>query len=70
MDSKFVKDAKTNAVVNNDVEQIRAAKKRKQERFLEKERQKNLEKEVHQLKNDISEIKDLLTRALNGSNNI
>lgn len=68
MDSRFVKDPRTNAVVNRDVDGIRAAKQVKEKRLLEKARQAQLEKEVSELKQDISEIKNLLQQVVNGNN--
>ena len=69
MDTRYMRDRETGAVFNNDVEGIRAAKERKAKLQLEKEKHEKLEKEVTNLKDDISEIKNLLKQVLNGTNN-
>lgn len=69
MDNRFVKDNTTNAVVNMDIDGIRAAKERKKYKLAEKSRQQQLENDVANLKDDIGEIKNLLKQVLNGNNN-
>lgn len=56
----LVKDLDTGAVINNDREEIRLAHERKKLRMKQKEEQELLKQDVAQLKNDMSEIKDLL----------
>lgn len=68
MDSKFVRDPNTNSVVNKDIEAIRVAKEQKQKKRDAIQRQERLEQDVVNLKDDISEIKNLLKQVLNGTN--
>jgi len=68
MMSRFVKDPRTESVVNTDIDAIRAAKRVKEKRLQEKARQEQLEKEVSDIKDDINEIKNLLRQVANGNN--
>lgn len=69
MNSNFMRHPQSNSVVNTDFDNIRAAKERKLKKLKEKEKQEFLEHEVTKLKDDISEIKNLLQQVLNGNNN-
>lgn len=51
----FVRDKKSGAIINTNKEEIEAAKKRKAERL-------NKDKELSDLKNEVSDIKKMLTK--------
>ena len=53
--SGYVKDKRTGAVLNTNNEEIKAAKKRKADRL-------NKDKELFELKNEVSDIKKMLTQ--------
>tara|TARA_B100000424_G_C22476090_1_gene278626 strand:+ start:255 stop:467 length:213 start_codon:yes stop_codon:yes gene_type:complete len=53
--SGYVKDKRTGAVLNTNNEEIEAAKKRKADRL-------NKDKEIADLKNEVSDIKKMLTQ--------
>ena len=53
--SGYVKDKRTGAVLNTNNEEIEAAKKRKADRL-------NKDKELVDLKNEVSDIKKMLTQ--------
>jgi len=57
LEKDFVRDTSTNAVLNINKDEINAARKRKLER-----RQK--EKEFEDLKNEVSDIKNMLTKII------
>jgi len=52
--SGYVKDKLTGAVLNTNNEEIEAAKKRKADRL-------NKDKELNEIKNEVSDIKKMLT---------
>tara|TARA_B100000035_G_scaffold183079_1_gene156331 strand:- start:143 stop:352 length:210 start_codon:yes stop_codon:yes gene_type:complete len=51
----FVRDKRSGAIINTNKEEIEAAKKRKAERL-------NKDKELSDLKNEVSDIKKMLTK--------
>lgn len=51
----FVRDKKSGAVINTNREEIEAAKKRKADRL-------NRDKELSDLKDEVSDIKEMLTK--------
>ena len=51
----FVRDKKSGAIINTNKEEIEAAKKRKAERL-------NKDKELSDLKDEVSDIKKMLTK--------
>ena len=51
----FVRDKRRGAIINTNKEEIEAAKKRKAERL-------NKDKELSDLKNEVSDIKKMLTK--------
>ena len=53
--SGYVKDKSSGAVLNTNNEEIEAAKRRKAERL-------NKDKEISELKNEVSDIKKMLTQ--------
>tara|TARA_B100002019_G_scaffold249139_1_gene228361 strand:- start:600 stop:812 length:213 start_codon:yes stop_codon:yes gene_type:complete len=53
--SGYVKDKRTGAVLNTNNEEIEAARKRKADRL-------NKDKELNDLKNEVSDIKKMLTK--------
>lgn len=53
--SGYVKDKSSGAVLNTNNEEIEAAKRRKAERL-------NKDKEINELKNEVSDIKKMLTQ--------
>tara|TARA_B100000941_G_C28345658_1_gene469072 strand:+ start:525 stop:734 length:210 start_codon:yes stop_codon:yes gene_type:complete len=57
LEKDFVRDTSTNAVLNINKDEINAARKRKLER-----RQK--EKEFEDLKNEVGDIKNMLTKII------
>lgn len=68
----LVKDKNSGAILNINNNEITRAKQRKKAWKEEKERSNQLEADVSNLKNDISEIKDLLRNILevkNGNHN-
>lgn len=60
--TSLVRDTRTGAILNTNRSEIARARKRKEAKRLEAERLNTLSKEVSLLKNEISEIKDLLVR--------
>ena len=62
----LVKDEETGAVLNINTHEIEAAKKRKLARIEQKKREESLIKDVDDLKKDMSEIKDLLKKIVEG----
>ena len=60
--SNLVKDEETGAVLNNNVEDVEKAKEIKEKR-IEKE------EELIQLKNDVSDLKDMMKQLLEKMNN-
>ena len=65
----FARNSITGAIVNTNSREINSARERKMRMKDQLKRSEALEQEVKELKNDISEIKDLLTRIVNGNNN-
>lgn len=60
--TSLVRDTRTGAILNTNRSEIARVRKRKEAKRLEAERLNTLSKEVSLLKNEISEIKDLLVR--------
>lgn len=59
--SQFVKDTESKAIINTDVNALNVYKMQRKKAM----RSVELEKEVSQLKEDISEIKNLLSQLIN-----
>ena len=57
LEKDFVRDTSTNAVLNINKDEINAARKRKLER-------KQKEKEFEDLKNEVGDIKNMLTKII------
>ena len=57
-DHKYIRDATSNAIINTDIEGLRRYKARK----AESKRILNLKNEVDSIKDEMSEIKHLLTK--------
>jgi hypothetical protein len=53
----FVRDKRSGAIINTNKEEIEAAKKRKAERL-------NKDKELNDLKDEVSDIKKMLTKII------
>jgi len=60
--SNLVRDKQTGAILNTNRAEIAKARKIKEAKRLETERMNSLTEEVTTLKNEMSEIKQLLTR--------
>lgn len=58
----LVRDSKSGAIINIDKNEIALARLRKQKKKQKDEKLENLELQVNKLNNDISDIKELLTR--------
>jgi hypothetical protein len=58
----LVRDMKSGAVISINSTEANNARERKHRQQLEEQEQKELKSDVDQLKNDISVIKDLLTK--------
>jgi len=64
----YVRDKGSGAILNINSNEIKSARARKRARQLEKEQQEQLQTDVNNLKQDIGEIKDLLSKILEVSN--
>ena len=60
--SDLVRDKKTGAVININRSESDLARQRKYNWRLQQQEQQQLKSDVDQLKNDMSDIKDLLTK--------
>ena len=60
----LVKDTKSNAVVNTNKSEFQLYMKRTRERNLQGDKLRNVCKEINNLKSELREIKDLLTKVL------
>jgi len=60
----LVKDTKSNAVVNTNKSEFQLYMKRTRERNLQGDKLRNACKEINNLKSELREIKDLLTKVL------
>ena len=60
----LVKDTRTNAVVNTSKSDFQLYMKRTRERNLQGDKLRNVCKEINNLKSELREIKDLLTKVL------
>jgi hypothetical protein len=58
----LVRDMKSGAVISINSTEANNARQRKHRQSLEEQEQRELKSDVDQLKNDISVIKDLLTK--------
>ena len=63
----WVRDTRTNALINTNVDQIEKQKEIKRKRREQAIRAKTIEEDINNLKSDMSEIKDLL-RTMVGKN--
>ena len=61
---KFIRDTTSNAIINTDIEGLRRYKARK----AESKRILNLKNEVDSIKDEMSEIKHLLTKLVENQN--
>jgi hypothetical protein len=64
----LVRDVYSNAIVNVDMNAYNAYVENYKKRYTESQKIKNLESDVYEIKNDLTEIKDLLRSLVNGSN--
>lgn len=62
----LIRDDTTGAVLNINNQEIEAARKRKQAKINRQKKEEALEKDVSELKQNMSEIKDLLTKLVEG----
>lgn len=62
----LIRDDTTGAVLNINNQEIEAARKRKQAKIDRQKKEEALEKDVSELKQNMSEIKDLLTKLVEG----
>ena len=60
--SNLVRDPKSGAIININSTEANNARERKHRQQLEQQEQRELKSDVDQLKNDMSAIKDLLTK--------
>ena len=58
----LVRDIKSGAIININSTEANNARERKHRQQLEQQEQRELKSDVDQLKNDMSAIKDLLTK--------
>ena len=63
----WVRDTRTNALINTNVDQMEKQKEIKRKRREQTIRAKTIEEDINNLKSDMSEIKDLL-RTMVGKN--
>lgn len=70
MNNSFTRDPVTNAVVNTNIDEIRAAKERKAKKLAEKQKYETLAQEISSVKDDMAEIKNLLKQVINGNTNV
>lgn len=63
----FVRDPKTNSIVNTNMNEYNEYISRKQLKNAEEQKIQNLESDVARIKDDLNEIKNLLGRLLDGS---
>jgi len=61
----LVKDTRTNAIVNTSKSEFQLYMKRRQERNKNGDKLRNACKEINNIKNEMKEIKSLLTKVLN-----
>ena len=60
----LVKDTKSNAIVNTNKSEFQMYMKRTRERNLQGDKLRNVCKEINNLKSELREIKNLLTKVL------
>ena len=60
----LVKDTRSNAIVNTSKSELQLYMKRRQERNKNGDKLRNACKEINNLKSELREIKDLLTKVL------
>lgn len=60
--SNLVRDPKSGAIININKDEINAARARKLARAVKEEEEKQLKADVENLKNEIGDIKQLLTQ--------
>lgn len=63
----LVRDEKTNAILNTDMNEYENYMKIKRLKDLERERMEHLENDMSNIKDDLQEIKNLLRNLSNGS---
>lgn len=63
----LVRDEKTNAILNTDMNEYENYMKIKRLKDLERERMEHLENDMNNIKDDLQEIKNLLRNLSNGS---
>jgi len=64
--SHLLRDQRTNSIINTNMSEYNDYLSRKNVKSEEKQKIQNLETELASIKNDISEIKDLLREIANG----
>ena len=63
--TSLVRDVRSNAVVNSNKSEFQMYMKRHKERNLQADQMRNTVKEINNLKTELREIKNLLTKVLN-----
>jgi hypothetical protein len=66
--TNLVRDQTTNAIINTDMNEYRNYKSLQQIKEDEKQKIESLENDISIMKDDLSEIKNLLRNLANGSN--
>ena len=66
--TNLVRDQTTNAIINTDMNEYRNYKSLQQIKEEEKQKIESLENDISIMKDDLSEIKNLLRSLANGSN--
>ena len=66
--TNLVRDESTNAIINTNMNEYENYKSLQQIKEQEKQKIEILENDVNEMKNDLSEIKQLLRNLANGSN--
>ena len=66
--TNLVRDESTNAIINTNMNEYENYKSLQQIKEQEKQKMEILENDVNEMKNDLSEIKQLLRNLANGSN--
>ena len=63
----LVRDNNTNQIINTNESEYQQYITRRKQKKLEKEKALNVERDISSLRNEITEIKDLLRRLVNGN---
>ena len=65
--SDLVRDPRTDQIINTNTSAYEQYVSRRKQRKLEKEKALNVERDISSLRNEITEIKDLLRSLVNGN---